>query len=65
MPQSAKTSWSKKDGGMNPQNYNFNQYLSWQILMLSNATNQAKSTVELDYVCPRGFSGPPAVTLTK
>ena len=33
--------------------------------MLSNATNQPKSTVELDYTCPRGLSSPPAVTLTK
>ena len=30
-----------------------------------NATNQSKSTVELGYMCPRGLSGPPAVTLTK
>ena len=28
--------------------------------MLSNATNQPKSTVELGYMCPRGLSGPPA-----
>ena len=33
--------------------------------MLSNATNQPKSTVELGYICPRGLTGPPAVTLTK
>ena len=33
--------------------------------MLSNATNQPKSTVELGYMCPRGLIGPPAVTLTK
>ena len=26
--------------------------------MLSNATNQPKSTVELGYKCPRGLSGP-------
>ena len=32
--------------------------------MLSNATNQPKSTVELGYMCPRGLTGPPAVTLT-
>ena len=30
--------------------------------MLSNATNQPKSTVELGYMCPRGLTGPPAVT---
>ena len=33
--------------------------------MLSNAKNQPKSTVELGYMCPRGLTGPPAVTLTK
>ena len=33
--------------------------------MLPNATNQPKSIVELGYMCPRGLSGPPAVTLTK
>ena len=33
--------------------------------MLSNATNQPKSTVELGNMCPRGLLGPPAVTLTK
>ena len=36
-----------------------------KILMLSNATNQPKSTVELGFMCPRGLSGPPAETLTK
>ena len=36
-----------------------------EILMLSNATNQPKSTVELGYMCPRGLLGPSAVTLTK
>ena len=28
-------------------------------------TNQPKSTVELCYMCPRGLTGPPTVTLTK
>ena len=32
---------------------------------LKTPTNQPKSTVELGYMCPRGLSGPPAVTLTK
>ena len=30
-----------------------------------NATDQPKSIVELGYMCPRGLSGPLAVTLTK
>ena len=33
--------------------------------MLSNATNQPKSIVELGYMYPRELTGPPAVTLTK
>ena len=33
--------------------------------MLSNDTNQPKSTVELGYICPRGFFDPQAVTLTQ
>ena len=33
--------------------------------MLSNATNQPKSTVELGYMCPRRVTGSQAVTLTK
>ena len=33
--------------------------------MLSNATNQQKSILELGYMCPRGLTGPPAATLTK
>ena len=39
--------------------------LTRKIVMLSNATNQPKSTVELGYMCHRGLSGPPAVTLIK
>ena len=31
--------------------------------MLSNATNQPKSTVEVGYMCPRGLTGPPAVAV--
>ena len=62
VPKEAK---AKRDGVINPQNYNFNQILSQKILMLSNATNQPKSTVELGYMCPRGLTGPPAVPLTK
>ena len=33
--------------------------------MLSNATNQPKSIVELGYMCLRGLLGPPAVTIIK
>ena len=33
--------------------------------MLSNATHQPKSIIEIGYMCPRGLIGPPAVLLTK
>ena len=33
--------------------------------MLSNATNQPKSTVELGYLCPRGLSDPNDYTLNQ
>ena len=62
VPKKAKAKW---DSVINQQNYNFNQILTQKILMRSNATNQPQSTVELGYMCPRGLTGPPAVTLTK
>ena len=62
VPKEAK---AKRDGVINPQNYNFNQILTQKLFMLSNATNQPMSTVELGYMCPRGLTGPPAVTPTK
>ena len=55
---------AKRAGVINPQNNSFYQFKQ-KILMLSNATNQPKLTVELGYICPRGLSGPQAVTLTK
>ena len=62
VPKEAKV---KRDGVINPQNYNCNQILAQKILMLSNARNQPKSIVELGYMCHRGLTGPPAVTITK
>ena len=62
VPKEAK---AKRDGVIYQQNFNFNQILIQKILMLSNATNQPKSTVELGYICPRGLIGQPVVTLTK
>ena len=61
VPKEAK---AKRDGVINPQNYNIIKILTRKILMLSNATNPPKSTVELGYMCPRGLTDPPAVTLT-
>ena len=62
----SKQAETKSDGEINPQNYNFNQFVTLKILMLSKRYEPlAKSTVELDYMCPRGLSGPPSVTPTK
>ena len=64
VPKQAK---AKRDGVINPQNYNCNpiNFKHGKFLCSPNATNQPKSTVELGYMCPRGLTGPPAVTLTK
>ena len=64
-PKRTKTSLSQKGRCNKPQKLQFQSILTRKILMLSNATNQPKSTVELGYMCPRGLTGPPAVTLTK
>ena len=37
---------AKKDGVINPDNYNFNQFLHRKFRCSQNATNQLKSTVE-------------------
>ena len=59
-------SWSQKGCHViNPQNYNFNKFKQGKFWCSQNATNQLKSNVELGYMCPRGNSGLPAVTLTK
>ena len=50
---------------INPQNYNFNKFQHGKFLCSQSATNQLMSNVELGYMCPRGNSGPPAVTLTE
>ena len=63
MPKQAE---DKRDGVINQQNNNFKNFLTWKILILSKRDmNQLKSTVQLGYMCPRGLTGPPAVTLTK
>ena len=58
MPKEAET---KRDCVINPQNYNFNQFLHGKFLCSQNATNQLQSTIELGYMCPQGLTGPPAV----
>ena len=55
VPNVPKQAEAERDGVINPQYYNFKQILTrkilmlsnGKILMLSNATNQPKSTVEL------------------
>ena len=64
-PKRAKTSLSQKGWCNNPTKLQFQTILTWKILMLSNATNQPKLIVELGYMCLRGLTCPPAVTLTK
>ena len=54
MPKQAQ---AKRAGVINPQNYNFNQFLTRRILNIS--------TVELGYMYPRRLPGPPAMILTK
>ena len=65
MQKSTERSLSQKGWCNKPTKLQFLSILTRKILMLSNATNQPKSTVELGYMCPRGLLGPPAVTLTK
>ena len=59
-----KQSKAKRDGVINPQNYNFKQFWYGTFRCSQNATNQPKSTAELDYMCPQGLIEPLAVTLT-
>ena len=55
MPKQAE---AKRDGVINPQNYNFHKFYHEKIWCSKNATNQPKSTVELGYMCPRTYSWP-------
>ena len=63
--KASKQAEAKRDGVINPQNYNLNQFEHRKFWCSQNATNRPKSTVERGYVCHRGLTGPPAVTLTK
>ena len=65
MPKMPKQALAKRDGVINPQDYNFNTFEHGKFGCSQNATNRPKSTAELGYMCPRGLTGPPAVTLTK
>ena len=60
-----KHAQAKRDGVINPQNYNFNKFKHENLLCSQNGTNTPESTVELSYMCRRVLTGPPEVTLTK
>ena len=64
-PKSVNSILSQMELCHKPTKLQFQSILTRKMLMLSNATNQPKSTVELGYMCPRVLLGPPAVTLTK
>ena len=61
----SKQAKAKRDGVINLQNYNFNQFQIRNIYDALNVSNQPKSTAELGYMYPRGLSSSPVVTLTK
>ena len=61
-----KQGQAKRDGVINQHNYNLQPIFNTKNFdTLTKASNQLESTAELDYVCPRGLSGTPAVTFTK
>ena len=64
-PKVPKQAKAIRDGVINPQNYNFNQFLTRQILMLSKRYESAEVDRRTGYMCPPGLSGPPTVKLTK
>ena len=66
MPQKVqKQAEANRDGLINPQYNNLKQFKHEKYLCSRNASIQAKSIVELGYMCPRRLSGPLAVMLTK
>ena len=60
-----KLAGAKRDGVINPQSYNFNQFKYGKFGYSQKATNQSKSTVELGYMCPRQLISPQVMTLNK
>ena len=56
-----KQSNAKKDGVINPLNYNSNKFKHGIVGCSKNVTNQQKTTVEIGYMCHRGRSCTPAV----
>ena len=64
MTQTCQKAEAKRSVGIT-HNMKISNNFNTENLMLSNATNQPKSIVELGYMCPRGLTGPSALTLTK
>ena len=61
-----KTKWGQKGWCNKHIKLNFQSILNTENFdALKNATNQLESTAEHGYMCHRGLSGPPAVTITK
>ena len=56
---------AKSDGVINPQNYNFSQFLHGKILMLSKRYTPTEVDRRTWLHMSSGLYGPPAVTLTK
>ena len=60
-----KQAEAKRDGVINPQNYNFNQFQTRKILMLSKRYESTEVDRRTWLHVPSGLIGPPAVTLAK
>ena len=65
VPKVSKQAEAKRDGVINPRNYNFKYFWHGKFWCSQNDKNKPKSTVELGYMCPRVLTSPPAVTRTK
>ena len=48
-PKEPQKAEAKRNGVINSQNYNFNQFLYGQFWCSQNGTNQPNSTIELGY----------------
>ena len=59
-PKSTETSWSQKGWCNKPTKLQFQS-----ILNTGNFDALQTLELELGFMCPRGLTGPPAVTLTK
>ena len=63
-PKVPKQAEAKRDGVINHK-FTISNNFNTENFDALKRYDQPESTVELGYMCPRGLSGPPAVTLTK